>query len=90
MTFLFKVLGGQRNNESRSTGGGKADRIKRPMNAFMVSTVLVYGWVQFKFGTIQSNSKTTLILIFGWVWDMVTQKYFLALGVGINLGYRVT
>ena len=38
---IFKVLGGQRNSEARSTGGGKADRIKRPMNAFMVSLVFV-------------------------------------------------
>ena len=39
VTIIFKVLGGQRNSETRSTGGGKADRIKRPMNAFMVSLV---------------------------------------------------
>ena len=41
VTIIFKVLGGQRNSETRSTGGGKADRIKRPMNAFMVSLALV-------------------------------------------------
>ena len=35
--FDFVKVGPRNGNETRPAGGGKADRIKRPMNAFMVS-----------------------------------------------------